>query len=565
MHDYPHKTPIKAQSYIKELSYKKALMHKGDLENPILTPTGMAASWFFDFRLAMSDREFLKCVSTLFWEHFDTKERLQIGGLESAALPLVTSIVLTGENTSGFYIRKSRKKKMQMRQIEGEVDNDEKIILVDDLTNTGSSFKKQIEILKKDGITVSAIFTILAFHDADYYTEFRNAGIEVVSLFTIEDFDLTLQMYKKDSLGTLTPLWYDGSKKPHLFEQGPKHIPHYSNGDLFVTSDSGYLRKIKAEDGTHQYDRKLVYRVQSTKTTITSSVMLNELIYLTTFRGALITVNSQSGLPVDSQSLVQAFTTPLCALDHILIFGSTHGAGTHVHKMNFYNTATKEIEHSIELPHGAARNIYIDTLKKRVFFADTRNTVHAYTIDGTLLWSQELKPERCIGVALNEYGELVSLTSTGTLTVFNNDTGKIKDTHALPAFHYSMPIFKGDLLYAATLDREVYCYNYITKKTEWSYETKGRMYSAPTLYKKYLLVGDNFGQLHVIDRQSGKKVLDYIVSERITNPVIVTDTKIILSTFANELYVFQNILNEQLPKEHAHSHQNADHDSSNRA
>jgi orotate phosphoribosyltransferase len=157
----------------------------------IVGPKGDVTKWLFDFRRILLDKEILQTISILFWNKFTETEypKLQMGGLETAAIPLVTALALTAPHnrqTSAFYIRKSRKKLGLMNNTEGMVSNDP-VVLVDDLINTGGSFLKQIAILEEQKKSVVAVFAILRFRNIEAYDAITKKGIKIITLFSLDE------------------------------------------------------------------------------------------------------------------------------------------------------------------------------------------------------------------------------------------------------------------------------------------------------------------------------------------------------------------------------------------
>src|SRR5262245_51156419 len=99
----------------------------------------------------------LDAYAEFFWQRFSALYAFHVGGLESAAIPLVSAIVMKSvekkKPVNGFYIRKSRKRTGLLNSIEGTLTK-EPVILVDDLINSGGSIEKQIKILQDIGMRV---------------------------------------------------------------------------------------------------------------------------------------------------------------------------------------------------------------------------------------------------------------------------------------------------------------------------------------------------------------------------------------------------------------------------
>src|SRR3989344_6471814 len=160
-------------------------------EEIIAEKSGAESAWLFDFRRVLLRAEILDLIGELFWKKCKNEYPFQVGGIEVAAIPLITGFILKlkekGKSGNGFFIRKSRKKGGLLKMIEGTV-TDEKIILVDDLLNTGSSLIRQVEVLEALGKKVDMGFVILRFRDMSYYTYLHEKGIKIVSLFELNDF-----------------------------------------------------------------------------------------------------------------------------------------------------------------------------------------------------------------------------------------------------------------------------------------------------------------------------------------------------------------------------------------
>jgi len=130
----------------------------------IVSARGEKSNWLFDFRSILLEPDYIDLIAEIFWDRYKMQYPFQVGGLETAAIPIITAIVLKGNQlgkpVSGFYVRKSRNKRGLLKLVEGQM-NDYPIILVDDLINSGSSLTKQIEVLKQLDRTVSEIFTLV--------------------------------------------------------------------------------------------------------------------------------------------------------------------------------------------------------------------------------------------------------------------------------------------------------------------------------------------------------------------------------------------------------------------
>ena len=60
----------------------------------IAGPGGVESNWLFDFRRVLLRADVLDSVGELFYERFEREYPFQVGGIEVAAIPLVTALIL---------------------------------------------------------------------------------------------------------------------------------------------------------------------------------------------------------------------------------------------------------------------------------------------------------------------------------------------------------------------------------------------------------------------------------------------------------------------------------------
>ena len=137
------------------------------------------ADYFFDFVLPKMIKKF-------------EKTPISIGGMEIGSTALVAHLLVAGAKRglkiSGFCVRKSPKKTGLERQIEGEILPNSRIILVDDLVNSGASILKVAEILKSAGHPPSDFFALIDFGAPKTPAKLRAQKLKLFSLFSLADF-----------------------------------------------------------------------------------------------------------------------------------------------------------------------------------------------------------------------------------------------------------------------------------------------------------------------------------------------------------------------------------------
>jgi orotate phosphoribosyltransferase len=165
---------------------------------------GSKYTWMFYLRRGLFNHQFLINVSQMFIYHIerlDPKFNIQLTGLETAATPMLAAIPMVasvmGVDINAFVVRKERKTYGLLNVIEG-IPNNKLAIIIDDLCNSSRSMAQCLNTLLAENIPVADIaFVIINKSNKEVHDKVRLAGdmylpkdIKVISLFTLDDFDL---------------------------------------------------------------------------------------------------------------------------------------------------------------------------------------------------------------------------------------------------------------------------------------------------------------------------------------------------------------------------------------
>lgn len=205
-----------AKEALYDLIQKQAFIK---LAYPTKLSSGITSEYYFDIRkitlslhgasiidMIMS-HEIMKHKSILISDgDAPLNETLAIGGLETGSLiiigNLMNSVFLSnkscgGECMKGFYIRKQRKDHGLKKLIEGDLCDNDNIVIVDDVITTGQSIKYIIsrisEHIKSSPPKISKIITIIdRTEEHGYYSHVQTLckdwGIEYIRLFSSLQF-----------------------------------------------------------------------------------------------------------------------------------------------------------------------------------------------------------------------------------------------------------------------------------------------------------------------------------------------------------------------------------------
>lgn len=122
--------------------------------------SGVKSNIYVDLRKLISYPKEFKEIALISSEFLRNLEFDVIAGVESSGIPLATSISLFLSKPL-IYVRKESKNHGLKKMIEGEYREDQIALVIDDVSTTGNSIIKAVEILRSNGLRVSEAFVIV--------------------------------------------------------------------------------------------------------------------------------------------------------------------------------------------------------------------------------------------------------------------------------------------------------------------------------------------------------------------------------------------------------------------
>ncbi|OGG63385.1 hypothetical protein A3C21_02910 [Candidatus Kaiserbacteria bacterium RIFCSPHIGHO2_02_FULL_59_21] len=543
---------------------------RGD-EAPHVSRSGKfrESGWLFDIRNVILRSEALDDSAALFWETFGGKN-VQIGSIESAGIALVSGLVAhaahRGEpGASGFYIRKSRKKDGLLKMVEGDIDPRKKIVLVDDVINSGKSFMRQIEVLESLGRKPEAVWMLVRFRDTAYYEYFREKGIPIHSVFELDDF--------KDTLGTKNlakkeppppprqafyPVWKFASEKPSYQHVVPKSDPALDEKRVYMGSDAGVFWALEQSDGSIAWSYKVGLHPKG-KGIFSSPVLHEGIVYFGAYDGNVYALDAETGKKkwVSFEADWIGSSPALAPELGLLFIGLEYGLWRKRGGIAALDMKTgKTVWAYRDMPtYTHSSPLYIEKHWQVVIGS---NDGAAYLFDannGTLLWKFETRlpteKELDSGFSAHDIKESFAYDAKRDLVVFANakgfvffvdrTSGKERGMFAAEFGFYSTPLVYENSVFVSSLDKHLYCIDLDTFQEKWRWLSGARIFASPTLIDGSIYIGSNSGRLTEIDPATGEERSFLTLTERITNkPVKNQKTqRFFVPTYANEIYCME--------------------------
>lgn len=161
----------------------------------ITLASGRKSNFYFNLKPTMLDAEGAALLAELTVEALAGEKIDYVGGLEMGAVPIAGAIAqlsfLKGKPISAFFVRKKPKEHGAKLTVEGltpgETLKGKRVVIVEDVTTTGGSAMKAVEVVREAGAEIAFVFTMVDREEGAAET-FKNAGLSFRSLFRAAEF-----------------------------------------------------------------------------------------------------------------------------------------------------------------------------------------------------------------------------------------------------------------------------------------------------------------------------------------------------------------------------------------
>ncbi len=161
----------------------------------ITLASGRKSDFYFNLKPTMLDPEGAALLAELSYEALKDDNLDYVGGLEMGAVPLAGALAqlswIKGHPIAAFFVRKKPKEHGARLAVEGlakgESLSGKRVVIVEDVTTTGSSALKAVEAVRDAGGEVALVFTMVDREEGATET-FAQAGLAFRSLYKAGEF-----------------------------------------------------------------------------------------------------------------------------------------------------------------------------------------------------------------------------------------------------------------------------------------------------------------------------------------------------------------------------------------
>jgi len=161
----------------------------------ITLASGRESDFYFNLKPTMLDAEGAALLAELTLDALQGEKIDYVGGLEMGAVPIAGAIAqlswLRGKPIPAFFVRKKPKEHGARLTVEGLAKNEsikgKRVVVVEDVTTTGGSAMKAVEVLREAGADIAFVLTMVDREEGAAET-FKQAGLDFRSLFKAAEF-----------------------------------------------------------------------------------------------------------------------------------------------------------------------------------------------------------------------------------------------------------------------------------------------------------------------------------------------------------------------------------------
>jgi orotate phosphoribosyltransferase len=511
----------------------------------IVSPTGKKQNWLIDLRRLFAKADALEMLAKAFFDRFACESVFDLAGMESAAIPLLTALALEGrrrdKRVSVAYIRKERKTSGLGRNVEGDL-GEGPVILVDDILNTGKSAEKARATLAQTGARLRCLFVVIDYRSPQGLAWRKQHGVEVHSLFTLDDFGLELARSQAPPPPTRSyrPLWRFQAPGASAHYVVPKSAPLLVDDLVCFGSDDGSFWALDIATGKPAWVFKS--RTDHPKGLWSSAAHHQGRVYFGTYNGNVHCLDAKSGREIWSHAICEwVGSSPLILPEHgILAIGLEYArprAGGSLCALSL-DTGEKVWEHWLRVvQHGSAAHWRGGDLA--IFGTNDHNVVALQAKTGEPVWTFDTRRSVKYAPAVDEARELVAFASfDGSIYILKVATGEKVAEFPTNSICYTTPLFAHGRLFCGSGDRHLYVIDLDTMKLALKLNCRARVYSSPRLIGDSVVFGCNGGVVREIDPVSLTVTGTLTVPDAVTNAVATTADggRVFVPTYVNEVY-----------------------------
>ncbi|MBX9823617.1 MAG: PQQ-binding-like beta-propeller repeat protein [Xanthobacteraceae bacterium] len=512
----------------------------------LTSSSGKSQNWLIDLRPLFTRADALEAVAEEYYSRFGHESMFQFAGIESASIPLLTTLLLVGNRrgkaVSAVIIRKERKRIGRGRNIEGELTA-VPVTVVDDVLNSGESAEKVRVTLEQAGASIKRFFVVIDYQSRKGREWRKRNGTAVHALSTLADFGLELARSERTQperhYRALGQFRTAGANPYHTV---PKSAPLLVGNTIYFGTDAGVFRAIDAAVGKPLWEFDA--RVRHSKAIWSSPAYHDGRIYFGTYSGNVHCLEALTGAEVWTQAVCDwVGSSPLILPHHgFLAIGLEYARQRRAGSLCALKLdgGQKVWEHWLRVvQHGSAA--YWRGGDLVIFGTNDHNVIALSARTGAMAWVFDTRRSVKYAPAVDEERGLVAFASFDrSIYILRVATGEKVAEFETDDICYTTPLFAHGRLFCGSGDKHLYVIDLDSMSLALKFNAGARVYCSPRLIDGSVVFGTNGGMVREMDPVSLEITGTLTVPDAVTNAIaFAPDGKhLFVPTYMNEIYAF---------------------------
>ncbi|HEY2136847.1 MAG TPA: orotate phosphoribosyltransferase [Xanthobacteraceae bacterium] len=157
--------------------------------------SGRTSNFYFNLKPTMLDAEGAALLAQLTLDALAGERVDYVGGLEMGAVPIAGAVAqlghMTGAPVQAFFVRKKPKEHGARLSVEGLMPGEslrhKRVVIVEDVTTTGGSAIKAVEVVREAGAEIAFVLTIVD-RDEGATEAFAAQGLDFRAIYRAAEF-----------------------------------------------------------------------------------------------------------------------------------------------------------------------------------------------------------------------------------------------------------------------------------------------------------------------------------------------------------------------------------------
>ncbi len=516
----------------------------------LISPNGNSNKWLIDMRRIFMDAKLLDAAAELFWQECARFLPFQVGGMEAAAIPFLSAIIMKslsrGTPVNGFVIRKERKTWGTGSLIEGVLTT-APIVVVDDILNSGKSLEKARVVLERENRTIASAFVLINYDNPDCSLWQRRHAIPVCALFRLREFGLSIEKTGSRPMAVFHNRWRFASPDPNFFHRVPKSFPATDGKRVYFGSDCGVFWCLNASNGTPEWSFRV--NAKGHKNLWSSPALHNGKVYFGSYDGNVYCLDAQTGAEVwrftgaDWVGSSPALAPELGLLFIGLEFAAEGKRGSIAalrledgEKM--WEHMTKRYTHASPAYWPERQLVACGSNDNEMFLFGARNGERRWRFEtgaggnkGSIRHAPAFDTKR---------GQLVTGCANGWIYVIDVETGKEAWSVKTDNTIYTVPLVVEDKAYVGSTDKYMYVLDLERRAVKAKIFAAAKIFGPPRLLDGRIYFGACNGIVYEIDPALDEVTGTHQLPDAITNAITYNAETgdLYALTYVNELFAF---------------------------